>query len=145
MAMNNAQFQSVARVCLALSFLDGDVDPAEVAAFELAVRDLGLPRAAVTATIRAALEDIHRHSKNLDGLIMSECRRIPRSQHVGLFEAAAHMVLADGELTDAECLRLAALRSFLGIPEAAAYAVIASVAHREPKLDIQVTRGLLTD
>lgn len=145
MALSKAQFASVARVCLALSFLDGDVDPAEVAAFELAVRDLGLPKSAVTATIRSALEDIHRHASNLDGLIMSECQRIPASQRIGLFEAAAHMVLADGELTDAECLRLAALRSFLGIPEAAAYAVVAAVAHREPKLEMHVTRGLLAD
>lgn len=143
MAMNKTQLQSVARICLALSFLDGDVDAAEVAAFELAARDLGVSKADCSALIKGALRDVHAHARNLDGLIMAECRKVPKAQHAGLFEAAAHMVLADGELTDAECLRLAALRAFLGLSEAAAYAVIASVAHGEPRLTCKVTKAVL--
>ncbi len=143
MAMNKTQLHSVARICLALSFLDGDVDAAELAAFELAVRDLGFPKSEVASLIESALRDVQSHARNLDGLIAAECRKVPKAQHAGLFEAAAHMVLADGELTDAECLRLAALRSFLGLSEAAAIAVVASVAHAEPKLKVEVSRAVL--
>ena len=49
------------------------------------------------------------------------------------------MVLADGEMTDAECLRLASLRGFLGLPEPVALAIVASVAHHESKLEVCVT------
>jgi uncharacterized tellurite resistance protein B-like protein len=143
MAMNKTQLRSVARICLAFSFLDGDVDAAELAAFELAVRDLGFPKAEVADLVGSALRDVQSHARNLDGLIAAECRKIPKAQHAGLFEAVAHMVLADGELTDAECLRLAALRSFLGLSEAAAIAVVASVAHAEPRLKVEVSRAVL--
>lgn len=144
MALNKTSLKSVARICLALSFLDGDVDPAEVAAFELAIRDLGVSKSEVAGVIKSALRDVQSHARNLDGLISAECKKIPKAQHPSLFEAAAHMVLADGELTDAECQRLAALRAFLGLPEAAAYAVVASVAHAEPKLKCSVTKAVLT-
>ena len=142
MAINKKQFDSITKVCIALSYLDGDVDSAELAAFELVVRDLGMPKTDVAAAIQSALEFVHANGDGLDAIIAAECEKLPQSLHVGLFEAAAHMVLADGELTDAECLRLAALRSFLGIPEAAAYAVIASVAHAEPRLRCVVTSSL---
>jgi uncharacterized tellurite resistance protein B-like protein len=143
MALNKSHLRSISRVCLALSYLDGDVDPAEVAAFELAIRDLGVSKSEVTEVIKAALREVQSHARNLDGLISAECRKIPKAQHASLFEAAAHMVLADGELTDAECQRLAALRAFLGLPEAAAYAIVASVAHAEPKLRCHVTKAVL--
>ena len=144
MALNKSSLRSVARICLALSFLDGDVDPAEVAAFELAIRDLGVPKSEVANVIKSALRDVQSHARNLDGLISAECRKVPKAQHASLFEAAAHMVLADGELTDAECQRLAALRAFLGLPEAAAYAIVASVAHSEPRLRCDITPALLS-
>ena len=144
MALSKSSLKSIARVCLSLSFLDGDVDPAEVAAFELAIRDLGASKSEVSDVIRAALRDVQSHARNLDGLISAECKKISKAQHASLFEAAAHMVLADGELTDAECQRLAALRAFLGLPEAAAYAIVASVAHAEPRLHCQVTKAVLT-
>lgn len=143
MALSKSHLNSTARVCLALSFLDGDVDPAEVAAFELAVRDLGVAKSDVAGLIKGALRDVQSHARNLDGLILAECKKIPKAQHASLFEAAAHMVLADGELTDAECQRLAALRAFLGLPEAAAYAIVASVAHAEPSLRCHVTKAVL--
>ena len=143
MSMNKSQHQSVARICLALSFLDGDVDPAELAAFELAIRDLGCSKSDVSDLIHRALRDVQSHARNLDGLIAAECKKIPRANHASLFEAAAHMVLADGELSDAECLRLAALRSFLGLSEAAAFAIVASVAHAEPKLTVAVSRAAM--
>lgn len=144
MALNKSSLKSISRICLALSFLDGDVDPAEVAAFELAIRDLGVSKSEVSELIKSALRDVQSHARNLDGLISSECKKISKSQHARLFEAAAHMVLADGELTDAECERLAALRAFLGLPEAAAYAIVASVAHAEPSLEVQITKAVLT-
>ena len=143
MSMNKAQHQSVARICLALSFLDGDVDPAELAAFELAIRDLGCSKSDVSDLINRALRDVQSHARNLDGLIASECKKIPKANHARLFEAAAHMVLADGQLSDAECLRLAALRSFLGLSEAAAFAIVASVAHAEPKLTVEISRAAM--
>ena len=111
MAINKKQFDSITKVCIALSYLDGDVDSAELAAFELVVRDLGMPKTDVAAAIQSALEFVHTNGDGLDAIIAAECEKLPQSLHVGLFEAAAHMVLADGELTDAECLRLAALRS----------------------------------
>lgn len=142
MALTNSQAKSFARVCLALSFLDGDVDPAELAAFELAIRDLGVPKSDVPGLIKSALRDIQAHARNLDGLLKAECARIPQGLHARLFEAAAHMVLADGELADAECQRLAALRAFLGLPEAAAIAAVASVAHSAPRLRCQISSSV---
>ena len=76
-----------------------------------------------------------------DAVIVAECGKLPKALHPSLFEAAAHMVLADGKLTDAECLRLAALRAFLGIPEAISLAVVAAVAHAEPTLKVQLTKA----
>lgn len=144
MALNKSSLKSVARICLSLSFLDGDVDPSEVAAFELAIRDLGVPKSEVAEVIKSALRDVQSHARNLDGLISTECKKVPKALHASLFEAAAHMVLADGELTDAECQRLAALRAFIGLPEAAALAIVASVAHAEPRLTCHVTQAVLS-
>jgi uncharacterized tellurite resistance protein B-like protein len=142
MSLTNKQFQSVARVCIALAFLDGDVDPRELAAFELAMRDFGVAKTEVSGLIDGALRDVQSHARNLDGFIADECKNLPRAQHAKLFEAAAHMVLADGEMTDAECLRLASLRGFLGLPEPVALAIVASVAHHEPKLEVSVTSAV---
>jgi uncharacterized tellurite resistance protein B-like protein len=139
MSLTNKQCQSVARVCIALAFLDGDVDPTELAAFELVMRDFGVAKTEVSGLIDRALRDVQSHARNLDGFIADECKNVPKAQHARLFEAAAHMVLADGEMTDSECLRLASLRGFLGLSEPIALAIVASVAHHEPKLEVCVT------
>lgn len=142
--MDRKQLKSFARVCLALNFLDGDLDPAELASFELVLQDLGISENEAAAIVDEAVTVVNGRATKLDELIQEECTALPKSVHASLFEAAAHMVLADGELTDAECQRLAALRAFLGLSEAAAYAVVASVAHAEPELTCKVSKEVLT-
>lgn len=143
MSLTKSQFHSFAVVCVGLSYADGDVDPSELGAFELAARDLGLAERDVDAVLDAAIGAVEAHSRDVDSLIAGECAKLPKATHAALFEAAAHTVFADGQLTDAECLRLAALRSFLGLSEAAAYAIVASVAHSEPELECRVSKSLM--
>ena len=141
MSISRKHVTAIARVCVALSYADGDIDSVELAAFELVGSDLGLSRTEVADEIAAAVKHVHSHRADVDAVIVAECGKLPKALHPSLFEAAAHMVLADGKLTDAECLRLAALRAFLGIPEAISLAVVAAVAHAEPTLKVQLTKA----
>ncbi len=130
---------ALATICAAMSYADGDVDPAEIAAFHLVARDLGAKPMAASTMIGDAIARVSAPGANPEDMIAAACRGLSRANRPALFEAATHVLVADGELTDAECLRLGALASFLQIPASAVIASVASVVHGNPELDIDVT------
>lgn len=138
----NKLLDSLATVCAAMSFADGDVDPAEIAAFHLVARDLGAKPMAASTMIADAVARVGAAGAVPEDMIAEACRGLSRTNRAALFEAAAHVLVADGELTDAECQRLAALASFLEIPTSVVIASIASVVHDNPEIDITITEAV---
>jgi uncharacterized tellurite resistance protein B-like protein len=135
--------ESLAAICAAMSFADGDVDPAEIAAFHLVAQDLGATPSAAAKMIGSAVARVSAAGAVPEELIGEACRRLPKGNHPALFEAAVHVLVADGELANAECLRLAALAEFLDVPAAAVIASVASVVQGNPDLRISVTEAVL--
>jgi uncharacterized tellurite resistance protein B-like protein len=143
MGSDQRLLETLATVCAAMSFADGDVDPAEIAAFHLVARDLGATPSAAAKMIDSAVARVSAVGAVPEELIGEACRKLPKGNHPALFEAAVHVLVADGELANAECLRLAALAEFLDVPTAVVIASIASVVHGNPDLDISVTEAVL--
>ena len=142
MSIPQKQLLSFAEVCVALGHADGDVDPRELAALEMALRDLGMSRGAAQGAVADAVRALGVDPSTSERLLLAACRRVPAKLRATLFETAAHVVLADGKLGDAECLRLAALRGMLGVPEPLAIAVIASAANARPRLECVLTKAV---
>lgn len=133
---------SLATICAAMSYADGDIDPAEIAAFHLVARDLGAKPLAASTMIADAVARVSAAGAVPEDLIADACRSLTAANRAALFEAAAHILVADGELTNAECQRLAALAAFLEIPTTVVIASVASVVHGNPEIDIQITEGV---
>jgi len=142
MSIPQKQLHAFAVICVALSHADGDVDPRELGALALALRDLGMSRSASEKAVERAVHAVSGEADRLDRMLAAACKRIPARLRPAVFETAAHVVLADGHLGDAECLRLAALRGMLALPEPVAFAVVASAASGHPRLSCALSRSL---
>ena len=143
MGSDQRLLETLATVCAAMSFADGDVDPSEIAAFHLVARDLGASPDAAAKLIGSAVARVSAPGAVPEQLIGEACRRLPKGNHPALFEAAVHVLVADGELANAECLRLAALAEFLDVPTAAVIASVVSAVHGHPNLKISLTEAVL--
>lgn len=127
MALNSNTINDIARIGIALSFADGDIDEKEVAMLMLALGDLGVSDDAAQAAIEAATSEVEK-SKSVDALIASSCAAIPSKARPTVFEACAHVLMGDGVFGEAEVQRLAAVKGLLAIDDAVAFRVIASAA-----------------
>jgi uncharacterized tellurite resistance protein B-like protein len=117
----------LAEIGVALSHVDGDIDPREIAMTVLALEDLGVKPEAAEAAIDAAIAKIESGA-DVDLLLASACAAVPSKARPSVFEACAHILMGDGVLSDAEVLRLAAVKSLLGLDDALAFKIVASAA-----------------
>lgn len=119
--------ESIATIGVCLSYVDGDIDPGEIACLMLAMDDLGISESAAEAAIDAATAQV-QSAKNVDELLATTVATIPAKQRPALFELCAHVLMGDGQFSEAESQRLAAMRGLLGVDESVALRIVVAAA-----------------
>lgn len=95
----------------------GGVRDNEIAAFLLAAEDLGFSPDVAERALAEHLASIGDDDAKADHLLRTSCEALPAAHRSLAMELAVHVVLADGELSAGEVLRLTAVRMLLGVSE----------------------------
>ena len=129
-------FDALASICASLIACDGHVDDSEVGGFLLAAEDLGMDMDAAQEVLEARLTELEGGT-TVDQMLASGCSSLPASMRPLALETAVHILLADGEFSATEMVRLASLRQLLDLSEEMLLMLVAREANAAEELEVE--------